>query len=56
MVQRDEIFIGQRRVVKVSIGVDVVKWRPPLFPQDDNDIPETCQAMNVDDDQEDQFE
>ena len=56
MVQRDEVLVGEGRIVKVGIRVDVVEGRLPLLVDGHDDVPETRQAVDVDYDHEDELE
>ena len=53
MVKSDEVLVGQGRLVEVSCWVYIVKrWLPLLLKRND-DVPETGEAVDVDDDDKD---
>ena len=56
MVKCDEVLVSQTGVVKIGIRIYVGERGSPLFVNIDNDVPETGQAVDVDDNDKDQFE
>lgn len=56
MVQSDEVFVGQRGVIEISIWVHITKGRFPLFVNCHDDVPQTGKTMDVNDDHKDKFE
>ena len=56
MVKCDEVLVRQGGVVKVGIGVHVVKRWLPLLVNGHYDVPQARQTVDIDDDYEDEFE
>lgn len=53
MVKCDEVLVSQTGVVKIGIRIYVGERGSPLFVNIDNDVPETGQAVDVDDNDKD---
>ena len=56
MVQRDEVLVGEGRLVEVSVRVHILERWLPLGVNSHYYVPEAGQAVNVDDDDEDELE